>query len=134
LSLNGFAVFLQFFSVSFSASFSAAEKPLSFNVLLNIALCKCLSINCLKHFQAGRVKGRVLSKVDKVAWFGVLCGFPVKKSIFVKTKTSGAVAGCGHFRVRDKVQVNKHLLSFGAVLNKQVKQTSKAREQGTGCW
>jgi hypothetical protein len=64
----------------------------------------------------------VLNKIDKQGlgvMFGVLCGFPVKKSIFVKTKTSGAVAGCGHFRVRDKVQVNKHLLSFGAVLNKQ---------------
>jgi len=124
-----FAVFLYSFLWLF-----CAEKPLSFNVLLNIASCKCLSFNCFKYFQAGRVKGRVLSKVDKVVWFGVLCGFPVKKSIFVKTKTSRAVAVCGHFRVRDKVQVNKHLLSFGAVLNKQVKQTkpSKARVR-CGC-
>ena len=48
----------------------------------------------------------VLNKIDKQGlgvMFGVLCGFPVKKSIFVKTKTSRAVAGCGHFRVRDKV-------------------------------
>jgi hypothetical protein len=57
-------------------------------------------------------KGAKQTNQAKV-WFGVLCGFPVKKSIFVKTKTSGAVAGCGHFRVRDKAQVNKHLLSFG---------------------
>jgi hypothetical protein len=44
-------------------------------------------------------KGAKQTNQAKV-WFGVLCGFPVKKSISVKTKTSRAVAGCGQFRVR----------------------------------
>jgi len=47
-------------------------------------LCGCLVLLC---------------KQAKV-WLGVLCGFPVKKGISVKTKTSRAVAGCGHSAVR----------------------------------
>jgi hypothetical protein len=75
-------------------------------------------------------KARVLSKQTKQR-FGVLCGFPVKKSISVKTKTSRAVAGCGQFGVRCGVRVlcaSKGLV-LGAVRVQDVgaKQTSKAR-------
>jgi hypothetical protein len=53
----------------------------------------------------------VLSKQARIR-----CGFPVKKSISVRTRIQVGRAGCGQFRVR---------CCAGAVPSKQAKQTSK---------
>jgi hypothetical protein len=55
----------------------------------------------------------VLSKQARIR-----CGFPVKKSISVRTRIQVGRAGCGQFRVRC-------CAGAVAVLNKQAKQTSK---------
>jgi hypothetical protein len=55
----------------------------------------------------------VLSKQARIR-----CGFPVKKSISVRTRIQVERAGCGQFRVRC-------CAGAVAVLNKQAKQTSK---------
>jgi hypothetical protein len=58
----------------------------------------------------------VLFGVSKQA--RIRCGFPVKKSISVRTRIQVGRAGCGQFRVRC-------CAGAVAVLNKQAKQTSK---------
>ena len=73
-------------------------------------LCGCLVLLC---------------KQAKV-WLGVLCGFPVKKGISVRTRTSRAVAGCGHSTVRVQgagaKQTSKGLvICAGAVPSKQAR-------------
>jgi hypothetical protein len=81
-------------------------KFLIFNTFKHHKQSKAWCCAMCKGFVFCMVSCVVLNKIDKQGlgvMFGVLCGFPVKKSIFVKTKTSRAVAGCGHFRVRDKV-------------------------------
>jgi hypothetical protein len=47
-----------------------------------------------------RVLGSAKQTNQAKVWLGVLCGFPVKKSISVGIKSMSERAGCGQFRMR----------------------------------